>query len=95
MTQTKQFLDYLATQEEAVLTYNASKMMHRVHSDASYLSKHKARHQASGHFSLSTITTNPHNNGAILNISHITEHIISLATEAKLAALFIMAREAV
>jgi hypothetical protein len=33
--QTKQLLDYLATQEEAVLMYNASQMIMAVHSDAS------------------------------------------------------------
>ena len=40
-------------------------------------------------------TTNPPNNGAILNIAHIIKHVMSSATEAKLAALYIMAREAV
>ena len=35
------------------------------------------------------------NNGAILNIAHIIRHIMLSATKAKLAALYIMAREAV
>ena len=35
------------------------------------------------------------NNGAILNIAHIIKHVMSSATEAELAALYIMAREAV
>ena len=37
----------------------------------------------------------PHNNGAILNVAHIVKHILSSATKAKLATLYIMAREAV
>ena len=43
MRHTQQLLDYLATQEEAVLTYNASEMILAAHSDASYLSEPKAR----------------------------------------------------
>ena len=43
MKHTMQLLDYVATQEEAVLTYHASDMKLADHSDASYLSKPKAR----------------------------------------------------
>jgi hypothetical protein len=39
MQQTLQLLDYLATQEDAVLSYHASNMVLAVHSNASYLSK--------------------------------------------------------
>ena len=42
-------LDYVATQEEAVLTYHASDMKLAAHSDASYLSEPKARSRAGGH----------------------------------------------
>jgi hypothetical protein len=92
---TKQLLDYLATQEDAVLTYNKSDMILAVHSDASYLSEPGARSRAGGHFFLSTNAEIPPNNGAILNISHVIKHVMSSATEAKLGALYIMAREAV
>jgi len=95
MKHTKQLLDYLATQEEAVLTYNASEMKLAAHSDASYLSEPKARSRAGGHFFLSNNAEIPANNGAILNIAHIIKHVMSSATEAELAALYIMAREAV
>ena len=37
MAKTKQLLDYLASQEEAILTYSASNMVLAVHSDAGYL----------------------------------------------------------
>ena len=95
MEQTMQFLDYIATQEEAVITYSASDMKLAVHSDASYLSEPKARSRAGGHFFLSNEATIPQNNGAVLNLAHIIKHVMSSATEAELAALYIMAREAV
>ena len=95
MRQTHQFLDYIATQEDAVITYTNSHMEFSVHSDASYLSKPKARSRAGGHFFLSNEATIPQNNGAILNIAHIIKHVMTSATEAELAALYIMAREAV
>ena len=66
-----------------------------VHSDASYLSEPQARSRAGGHFFLSNNADIPPNNGAILNIAHIIKHVMSSATEAELAALYIMAREAV
>ncbi len=53
MAQTLQFLDYVATQEEAVFTFQASDMKMAAHSDASYLSKPKAHSCAGGHFLLS------------------------------------------
>ncbi len=95
MRHTQQLLDYLATQEDAVLPYNASNRILAVHSDASYLSKPKARSQAGGHFFLSSDTPIPPNNGAVLNIAHIIKHVMFSATEAELARLYIMAREAV
>ena len=90
-----QLLDYLASQEDAVITYNASEMILAAHSDASYLSEPEARSRAGGHFFLSTNAEIPPNNGAVLNIAHIIKHVMSSATEAELGALYIMAREAV
>ena len=66
-----------------------------VHSDASYLSEPKPRSRAGGHFFLSRETSISGNKGAVLNIAQIIKHVMSSATEAELAALYIMAREAV
>jgi hypothetical protein len=63
--------------------------------DASYLSEPKACSRAGGHFFLSSSTKIPPNNGAILNIVHIIKHVMASATEAQLAALYIVAREAI
>ena len=95
LEQTLVLLDYIGTQEEAVITYHASPMVAAAHSDASYLSEPKARSRAGGHFFMSSDSTIPQNNGAVLNIAHIIKHVMSSATEAELAALYIMAREAV
>ena len=66
-----------------------------VHSDASYLSETKARSQTGGHLFLSNEATIPQNNGAIINIPHIIKHVMTLATKAELASLYIMAHKAV
>ncbi len=95
LQQANQLLDYIATQEDAIITYSASDMILNVHSDAGYLNEAKARSRAGGHFFLSTNKDSPPNNGAILNIAHIIKNVMSSATEAELAALYIMAREAV
>jgi hypothetical protein len=93
--QTLQLLNYLATQKDAVLSYHPSDMVLAVHSNASYLSKPKAHSRAGGHFFLSNDTTIPQNNGAVLNIAHIIKNVMSSATEAELAGLYIMACKAV
>jgi len=61
MHQTLQLLNYLATQEDAVLSYHANDMVLAVHSNVSYLSEPKARSRAGGHFFLSSDTTIPPN----------------------------------
>ncbi len=48
MRQTLQLLNYLAMQEDSLLSYYASNMVLAVHSNVSYLSKPKAQSQAGG-----------------------------------------------
>jgi len=95
LKQSRQLLNYLATQEDAVLTYKRSDMTLAIHTDASYLNEPKVRSCAGRHFPLSFDKTIPRNNDAILNIAHIIKNAMSSATKAKLAALYIMAREVV
>ena len=66
MERVKQLLDYCASQEEAIITYNSSKMILAVHNDAGYANEKKARSHAGGHFCLSSNKPDPPNNGAIL-----------------------------
>ena len=86
MKRVKQFLDYAASQEEAIITFSASNMVLNIHSDASYLSEKNARSRAGGHHFMSNNDENPPNNGAVLNISQIIRTVISSADEAKLGA---------
>jgi hypothetical protein len=95
LVRVRQFLDYCASQEEAVITYHASDMTLAVHSDAGHLNERGARSQAGGHFFLSHDVPNPPNNEAILNIAQIIKAVMSSAAEAELGALFINAKEAV
>ena len=95
MKKVDQFLDYAASQEQAVLTYAASKMVLAVHSDASYLSKSKARSWAGGNFFMSKDVSFPPNNGAVLNIAQIMKKIMSSEAESEIGAMYVNAREAV
>ena len=95
MRQTQQLLDYISKQEEAFLTFKASYMKLAAHSNVIYLSKLKAHSRSGGHFFLSSDSTIPQNNGAVLNIAQITKNVMSSATKSELLALYIMAWEAV
>jgi hypothetical protein len=95
MTLCKLFLDYMASQDETILTYKASNMVLAIHSNASSLSKPNARSRAGGHMFMSTNGDIPPNNGAILNISQIIRAVMSSAAEAKLGTLFYNAKTAV
>ena len=95
LTTVRQFLDYCASQEDAVLTFKRSGMQLAVHSDSGYLNEPKARSRAGGHFFLSDRSSHPPNNGAILNVANIIKAVMSSAAEAELGALYINAREAV
>jgi hypothetical protein len=60
----------------------------RVHTDASYLSETGGKSHAAGHFYLTNQNNKDFNNGAILTLSAIMKHVMSLASKAKLAALY-------
>ncbi len=83
----KQFLDYMATQDDAILTYKASNMALAIHSNASYLSEANARSRAGGHMFMASNEEIPKNNGAVLNILQIIRAVMSSAAEAELGAL--------
>ncbi len=95
MSNIKLFLDYAASNQDAIITYHASDMVLVVHSNASYLSKPKARSCAGGHFFMSSNIADPADNGTVLNIAQLIKAVMSLAAEAELGALYINARKAV
>jgi hypothetical protein len=53
------FYDYAASQEDAIVTYQASKMRLVIHSNASYLSEHKAHSRAGSHMFMAGMRTSP------------------------------------
>jgi hypothetical protein len=85
----KQLLDYCAMQEEAVISYKASKMILAVHSDARYCNEKKSCSRVGGHFFLTNNNEHPPNNGAILTVATIIKAVMSSATEAELGALYL------
>ncbi len=95
MTNVKQLLDYISTQEEVIITYRASDMILSVHSNAGYCNNKKAQSQAGGHFYLSNNNPTPPNNGAILTVATIIKNVMSLAAEAELGAVYLNTKETV
>jgi hypothetical protein len=95
MKRVKQFLDYAATQEPAVLTYRKSGMVLAIHSDASYLNEENARSRAGGHHFLSEDVPFPPNNGAVHNVAEIIKAVMSSAAEAELGSLYINVKKGV
>ncbi len=95
MKKVQQFLDYASTHPDAIVTYHASDMVLVGHSNASYLSKSKARSRAVGHLIMSNNTAKPPNNGTILTIAQIIKAVMSSAAEAEVGALYINCRETI
>ena len=68
VTKIKLFMDYAASNPDAVVTYRASDMVLALHIDASYLTEPQARSKAGGHVFLPANEEDPNNNRAVLNI---------------------------
>jgi hypothetical protein len=89
MEKVKQLLDYCASQEGAVITYNKSQMILVIHSNAGYCNEKKLRSQAGGHFFLSNKDEFPPNNGAIFTSATVLKAVMALAAKDKLGALYL------
>ena len=96
-------LNYAATHPNAKISYAASNMILYIHSDASYLSKPRARSRSGRHYLLGEkrpdITTppisRPRLNGPIHSISRIMSNVMDSAAEAEIGAAYINSQEAV
>ena len=103
MDEVQQLLDYLASNPNAIIRYNASGMILFIHSGASYLSVTKASSRASGVFFLSdpkpdAITFSEYTpilNGFIFIMCKILRNIMASAAEAEYGALFLNGQSAV
>ena len=89
------FLKYAATHPDAVLWYSWSKIILRVHSDASYLSVSRKSSRARGNHFLSDNMENPMTNGAIHTVSRIMANVMGSAAEAEIGSGCINAQDAV
>ena len=90
-------LDYSATYPNTTISYNASQIVLRIHSDASYQSEMESRSPAGGHLFLGS---NNHNdtsekNGAIHTTCEIIKNVTSAASEAECGATFINCKAAI
>jgi hypothetical protein len=86
-----QLLDYAATHPDAKVRYHKSDMILHVHSDASYLSKPKARSRVGGYFYLGKKNEPPDlikPNGPIHIESRVMKNVMAAASEAEIGALF-------
>ena len=95
MSCARQSLDYAASQEKVILTFNTSETVLAGQSNASYLSKSNARSRTGGHIFLSSHAQYPPTNSAILHVEQIIKNAMSWAVEAELGALYIVAKECV
>ncbi len=95
MQECLQFLDYAASQEDAIITYWAGDMRLAIHSNALYLSEPKACSRAGGHMFMAGTEDITISNRVVLNISQIIKTVMLLAVEAEMGTLFINAKTVV
>jgi hypothetical protein len=88
-------LNYCNTHPETKIRYHASDMILYIYSNVSYLSEKEAKSRAGGFFYMgsSTNTDKTLTNGALLIISTVLKHVMSLAAEAEIGAVFRNAKE--
>ena len=86
-------LDYVATYPNNGIVYRASNIILCAHADAGFLNESRSHSRAGAHIFLSENGPFPHFNGTILSIAQIIKFVMASASKAKLAALFITARE--
>ncbi len=85
----------MVIQDDAISTYQAINMVLVAHSDASYLSKNRARGRVSGHFFLFSNAPIPPDNGVKLTVAQVIKTTMTSVAKAELEGLCINAREAV
>ena len=99
MAKLDRILNYIATFPDATIIFRPSNMQLAVHSDESYLSEPKARSRSAGFSTCGPIIYQPDSssnsvNGPIRTTTTVIPTVVSSATEASYAALFINAQNA-
>ncbi len=77
-----QFVDYAASQEDTIVTYQARNMRLAIHRDALYLTEPKAQSRTGGHMLMAGTEEIHINNGVVLNILQKIRAVMSSAAEA-------------
>ena len=85
-------LDYLSTYPNDGITYRSSSTILAAHSDAAYLNETRAISCAGSHIFCSYNDPINRKNGLILSLAQIINVVVSSASEAELAGLFITAK---
>jgi hypothetical protein len=88
-------LDYCSTHPEYTIRYFASNMQLKIHSDALYLSKPKAKSRIGGYFYLGVkfdFRIKPLSNGPLLCHTTVLNYVVSSVAEAEFGALFVNAK---
>ena len=88
------FLNYCASNPDAVTLYRASDMILTIHSDAAYLVAPKARSRAGGFVFLGN-KDGSLINGSISVLAKVMKMVLASAAEAEIGALYMNARNAV
>ena len=99
MAKLDRLLNYIASFPHATIVFRPSDMQLSVHSDESYLSEPKARSRSSGFSTCGPIVYHHDSrtnwvNGPIRTSTTVIPSVVSSATEASYAALFINAQNA-
>jgi hypothetical protein len=97
MLKTKQLLDYLATNPNAMVRFQASDMILNIHSNASYLLEANAHSRACGNFFMGwrPDPTKPIKvNGAFFTLCAILCFVVASAVDAELRVLFLNCKQA-
>ena len=95
LEQVERFISYASKFPDATLRIRASDMKLYAHSDASYLSEPKARSRAGGYLFLGNCSAGDIPNAAISYFSVIISTVVTSATEAEYAALFMTGQAAI
>jgi hypothetical protein len=94
MAATKYFLDYAASNQDAVIRYQASDMILYVVSDAAYLVCPKARSRAGGYHYLGNKDGKLFN-AAIFVLAKVIKNVMASASESEVGSLFMNGQEAI
>lgn len=84
------YLNYMATNPNAMIRYHQSDMILKNHTDSSYLNEPKGRSRQGTHFYLGNDTINKPEifNGPVLNTSDVEKNVMASAAEAEICGAF-------